>query len=87
MNGDAVTGDAGRFPPTIGALLRESVTRNPDRIAGIAPQAMPPSVPTISISGSSNGESHWLKVNATQEPRMAPTVNWPSAPIFQVLER
>ncbi len=41
----------------------------------------------ISISGST--AQFWKSGNSTGsiEPTMAPMVNWPSAPMFQLLER
>jgi hypothetical protein len=41
----------------------------------------------ISISGSTSGECHSVNRIGRMEPVIAPMVNWPSAPMFQLLER
>ena len=48
---------------------------------------MPPSMPSSIISGSTSGDCHWWARIGMAAPAMAPSVNWPSAPMFQTLAR
>ncbi len=53
----------------------------------MAAQAMPPNAPATIIAGRIQKPSRSPAASATPPPKMAPRMNWPSAPIFQTLAR
>ena len=55
--------------------------------AGIDAQSAPPIAPATIISGSSSGLVLPSKYSAMPPPAIAPTMYWPSAPMFQTLAR
>ena len=44
-------------------------------------------MPSSIISGSTSGDCHWWARTGMAAPAMAPSVSWPSAPMFQTLAR
>ncbi len=55
--------------------------------AAIEAHSAPPTAPPTTISGSSSGLVLPSKYNAMPPPAIAPTMYWPSAPMFQTLAR
>ena len=55
--------------------------------AGIAAQAAPPRAPATIMTGSNKLLSLPSKYSATPVAAAAPSMNWPSAPMFHTLAR